>query len=537
MLLREADQLFSNALPPMSRAQDAGEPRSATTVLNEIKQLSDRLDPAALEELQGYLERPSYLDHQVETTHFCVHYAESGPDRPAAGHVVEVAQICEEVWDFYHEERGWPLPASDGAAGGDARIDIYLRDLGWGVYGYTLHEEVGAARAKGGFIVLENDFNGFTQVSPEDARRASLAHEYFHMIQFSYGYEPEAAWFMEQSATMMEGEAYPSIRDHDRYVVALAADPHRRLDLCNGSHEYGAWIWPHYLSERWGPELLKRIWEFWGRGGVTMLAAMDEALQMEGESLDEAYATWAVWNAFLGENDEGDHYPEGAAYAAPACELSCSEFPLEGWQPSLRRQPEPLGANYIELRPEAVSADNRLKIDVEGSASLSGLFVISWLREGRGATVERITLDRGTATHLVMEWDQHARLLVVITQSASADGSAHYRLRAQTYLGPAGIDDQFQPPSTIALSGSPNPFDLHTTVTFALNNTMPVSLRIYDAQGRLLDTLVDGVCSPGLHGVRWGETAASNEAQQAGVYFCEIRTPAGTERVRLLRVR
>lgn len=43
----------------------------------------------------------------------------------------------------------------------------------------------------------------------------------------------------------------------------------------------------------------------------------------------------------------------------------------------------------------------------------------------------------------------------------------------------------------------PNPFDRHTTIHFEMPRRVDVKLEIYDAGGRWVRTLVDGVLPPG----------------------------------------
>ena len=61
----------------------------------------------------------------------------------------------------------------------------------------------------------------------------------------------------------------------------------------------------------------------------------------------------------------------------------------------------------------------------------------------------------------------------------------------------------------------PNPFNITTTIQFTTQETgYTASLKIYDINGRLLETLLDKQLSSGKHTVHWNAEEVSS-----GVYF------------------
>ena len=78
-------------------------------------------------------------------------------------------------------------------------------------------------------------------------------------------------------------------------------------------------------------------------------------------------------------------------------------------------------------------------------------------------------------------------------------------------------------PSAFELHGAyPNPFNPQTTIRFDLDASTHVSLSIWDASGRLVDTLVDGSMSPGQYAYRWDAGS-----RNSGLYL--IRVVAGNQ--------
>jgi flagellar hook assembly protein FlgD len=63
------------------------------------------------------------------------------------------------------------------------------------------------------------------------------------------------------------------------------------------------------------------------------------------------------------------------------------------------------------------------------------------------------------------------------------------------------------------------------------------SLRIYNVQGRLVQTVVDGIANAGLHRVLWTGEDQHGDPVASGVYFYGLETPGGilSRRMVLLR--
>jgi len=74
----------------------------------------------------------------------------------------------------------------------------------------------------------------------------------------------------------------------------------------------------------------------------------------------------------------------------------------------------------------------------------------------------------------------------------------------------------------LALRNFPNPFNPTTTIEFALPRETTVSMQVFDAQGRLVVTLVNGSLAAGTHSVTWDA-----RSQPSGIYF--YRVAAGVD--------
>lgn len=73
----------------------------------------------------------------------------------------------------------------------------------------------------------------------------------------------------------------------------------------------------------------------------------------------------------------------------------------------------------------------------------------------------------------------------------------------------------------------PNPFNPNTNIAFDLPRAERVSLRVFDVQGRLVRTLVNGQTPEGRKIVQWNGLDNAGRPVSPGVYFCSLNTPEG----------
>lgn len=280
----------------------------------------------------------------LDTEHFRIHYALSGQDAVTfteAGngqlpaYVNQLAEALEYVWQVEIEQFGWAAPPPDGGIGGDDRYDIYLQDiLGDGTFGYTDGGEehyrhprqngdnpnttVVETRAVASYIVLDNDYQGWEEYTREnyetlDLMRTTVAHEFNHAIQFGYdGIEP-ADWLWEATATWMQDEVYDHIDDgiEDVYTVAKSPDTCQlafggETRVEDENHWYGEWIFIRYISEHYGHETVRAIWE--EAAQLDGYEAVEAALAGAGTSLDETFRGFSV-SLLTRAFEEGANYP------------------------------------------------------------------------------------------------------------------------------------------------------------------------------------------------------------------------------------
>jgi hypothetical protein len=85
---------------------------------------------------------------------------------------------------------------------------------------------------------------------------------------------------------------------------------------------------------------------------------------------------------------------------------------------------------------------------------------------------------------------------------------------------------------------APNPFLGSTTIHFALAEPSPVTVRVFDASGRVVRALIDGQSMPtGAQSAAWDGTTATGEPAAAGTYFYRIESGTRAEEGRMVLIR
>lgn len=89
--------------------------------------------------------------------------------------------------------------------------------------------------------------------------------------------------------------------------------------------------------------------------------------------------------------------------------------------------------------------------------------------------------------------------------------------------GGAATSEATDQPLMIFSRCHPNPFKSTTSLNYAIPKSGDVKLAIYDTQGRLIRTLVQGVQSTGTHTVTWDGTDKEGKPVSSGVYISYLQ--------------
>jgi len=111
-----------------------------------------------------------------------------------------------------------------------------------------------------------------------------------------------------------------------------------------------------------------------------------------------------------------------------------------------------------------------------------------------------------------------------------------YLLNPNVPCGIVGVDET-QPDANVTMRVLPNPSRSNATFEFALPQVESVALVVYDISGRLVRSVFDGELAAGPHSLTWDGTSDAGSPVADGVYFVALRTGAGTEVIRTVRLK
>ena len=80
----------------------------------------------------------------------------------------------------------------------------------------------------------------------------------------------------------------------------------------------------------------------------------------------------------------------------------------------------------------------------------------------------------------------------------------------------------------------PNPFNASTTIRFAVETMNTSTIKVYDINGRLVETLAEEKLDQGIHTVLWKGTDRIGRPVSSGVYFYELQTEYFNQRRKMI---
>jgi hypothetical protein len=141
--------------------------------------------------------------------------------------------------------------------------------------------------------------------------------------------------------------------------------------------------------------------------------------------------------------------------------------------------------------------------------------------------VDAVNVYRGTANGSLLRIDTVSPDGTSFTYSDRVAAGKTYRYQ----IGVVDADGEFMSPiqtvkvrelgATLA-QNEPNPFNPSTTIRFTVAEKGNVSLNIYDANGRLVRALVNGVSEAGSREISWDGRDNNNMPVGSGVYFYRL---------------
>ncbi|UCD16666.1 MAG: hypothetical protein JSV44_09410 [Candidatus Zixiibacteriota bacterium] len=412
--------------------------------------------------------RPTYLPetHASPGGYFLLHYTTTGFNAVYQANidtlnggdgvpdfVNQIAMIADSVWMKTIDDLGFPVPPPDGfyPEGGDNRYDIYIRVLGPSIFGMTTPEVPVSNMSITSFMEINTDYRiGPYVTKPLDAVRVTLAHEFFHAVQFGMDftefYETDDGmklfFWWEMSAVWMEEQLYDHVNDYYFYIPFYFELPWKSFQWSFGLHQYGAGIFPIFLSEKWGTDIIFDIWnrcQYYGEGPDFLQAADDAIAASSGGQYDlrMAFQEFTIWNFLTGKRQgrapEGWGFSEGADYPglSESVFLIHTAYRVVMSQRDIPHEPENLAANYIDFRVLGALPDDTFKVVVVDDINQTN--EVDW-------NVSFVKFPRDTMAPLEIDMYVHPRNQVV---SYTVGDSTEYRNAVMIPVPVSALEDAY----------------------------------------------------------------------------------------------
>ena len=236
-------------------------------------------------------------------------------------------------------------------------------------------------RTRWAYCVVDNDMAPaqFPQHTPLENLKVTLAHEYFHAVQFGYDYW-EDLWVIEATATWAEEQLFDDVDDNRQYLPSgQVGRPGLPLDHFGQGAQYGNWVFFQFLSEKWSattgtmPTIVLDLWERLGaRPGdpdASSVAGVRQVLADRGRGFRSVYGRFA---AALRYPDQRFAEGDAAAYDPTRPVRSRTLSQDRRRSPRWTRRVDHLSSQTVRFRParsvRSRQFNLRLRLEQPGNA-------------------------------------------------------------------------------------------------------------------------------------------------------------------------
>jgi hypothetical protein len=494
-----------------------------------------QLSPSVVREIEEFTDRPNTEHTQTYLSpsgNFIIHYETEGQDAVPPDdtnnsgipdYVELTAFAADSSYRYQVEQAGFADFRKTNP------YEIFYRDFNF--YGTTTQS--GSTT----FIRIHSNFEGFPPNShPEGdvtgALFVTVAHEVKHAIQFETNrWQGDAGTFdwIEMDAVLMEEVVFPDVNDYYNYIkTSFDSDqPGPQSIFGNPANPtpgaYWHMTWMLYFYETLGIGFWVDVWEqFIEDRNKLFFTAMTNTLTESGLNLRREHIRNHLWHMASGSefNRPGFGFEDTQNYPNPNFILSELEFVadvVEGF--TLR----PFGAHYVRAAVPAL-AEGQPQFVLNATVPGVGLGVVGYFRDGSIRTEIAVNPDNGSLTlQTAWNWSELDRISVaVVNTNTSGFENADYTLEMNSTMP----DDDF------ILQNYPNPFNNSTRITFAITESKPVKLEVYDSIGRRVATLVDSQLESGFHTINFDAAGLAT-----GMYIYRITTGELTRSKKMLLIK
>lgn len=322
---------------------------------------------------------------------FRIHFNKTGIHSPKYD-LKELALAADSAYDFEVNILKYPPPPADFGKGGDDKYDIYIQNLSGGLYGYTEIETSIGNDKYTSYTVIDNDYSD-TYTKGINGAKVSVAHELHHAIQVgNYVYRNADQFYHEITSTAMEEFVFDSINDYYAYMPSFFRNPQRAFPYNDG---YNLAIWNIFLKERFGFDILKRIWEL--MPNERALNAIADAIAEHGSTFKNEFALFGQWIFFTNYRAiPNKYFKEAENYPLVETSMTVNFTPPSS---SIDISSEPVSTNYFAFVNNAKSVPDTFVSIISNSdinqaiSNPSSTLLLKYILANQGGTGYKHIVD------------------------------------------------------------------------------------------------------------------------------------------------
>jgi len=459
--------------------------------------------------------------------HFVVHFTREGKDAVTPldtntnripDWIEIIADAFEKSYEVEINQLGYRLPPS--FKNGTKFYDVYVLDL-TNNYAITMSEDVDSTALEqkkvSSYILFDNDFVGPGYHSYGDsAIKVTAAHEFFHAIQLGYIFRKSDGFFFELTAVWMEDQVFDEIDNYLYYFDYFFSAPDIPLNGVSYTirnifnHMYGSAIFAFFLSENFGVDIIRQIWEL--MPDKNALEAVDYVLRRYGSNFESQFLQFSLWNFFTGDRAKPDYfYKNGEIYP----EIQIEKDMLIDYYADQNGKGYFLTASYYIFHPvengeykATLSTDQtdhwRLAVAVFDENAVSSYFSksdksieLGDMTKDQTIVVIPCNVDRITNPSHVYFKDEPESYSFYIYKERKA---------APTVVKSFQIQNAY-----------PNPFSRQVTFVVKKISDSPLSIRVFNIRGQQVNQFEVNELSQELNHINW--QISPNKNLPPGIYF------------------
>ncbi|PKD43499.1 MXAN_6640 family putative metalloprotease [Rhodohalobacter barkolensis] len=485
----------------------------------EFHHLKDQLPHSDVSEIESYFNRPesTHLNEYISSEgNFILYYETEGDHAVPSESTIEAgvpdyiylaAEAADSSYRYQVEELGFVDFIQSEP------YEIYFENINF--YGTT------TSSGSTSYITIHNNFQNFPpNTHPEGqvfgALYATIAHEIKHAIQYATnrwdGSAGSTDW-IEMDATLMEEIVYPDVNDYYNYIRDGfdSEEPNSQSIFGTpGNPTPGAYnhiTWMLYFAEQYGMEFWVEVWEqFIDDRTKPFFDAVEVSLNNRNRQLSREHLNNMLWHLGAGPVyslfDYG--FEDKENYPNPNLTNNIGMAPGSTQGFTLRSK----AAHFLSASPSNVALGQPL-FTLESDEPGVGLGVIGYFTDGSAEVQLALQSDSDIQTlQTTWEWEDLIDISIAIVNT-NRSGTANYTLNITSAL----------PEEDLIAQNYPNPFNPVTKIEYAITETQPVKVEVFDAIGRKVQTLVNEEHSAGFYSVDFNGSGLAS-----GLYVYRITT-------------